>query len=285
MRSILTAGRAAIHGVAIAIIAGSMLILSWFAIAGESAERLIAGEQPIQFFVPLEVDLLDDYSAVFGIAHNSGDSVAVAREALEHGADVIEIDVVAIGGRLHAAHDVPPRYVDRYVSRAPTLDAVWQVARGADAVALDLKESSPRYLDLVIAFLNEHPDHQLIVSSREPTALRRIEERAPHAFRFLSIGTHAHFEALRRDPGLVTYLDGVGIRETLIDADVAGWLQASGLMIHAWTVNDGARMNELVELGVDAITTDNLAIMQLLGGLRRGEEQLLHRGESRSTAN
>jgi hypothetical protein len=279
VRGLLATARGAIHGLAIAIIASSLMLLSWFAIYEDEAARLVVGQKPIQFFLPIEVELLDDYGAVFGIAHNSGDSVAIAREALEHGADVIEIDVVAIGGQLYAAHDSPPRFITRFVYRAPPLWEVWQVAREADAVALDLKESSPRYLDLVVAFLNAHPEHQIIVSSRDPAALRLIEQRAPHAFRFLSVGTHDEFEALRGGPELVTHLDGVGIRETLLDTNVAGWLHAHDLMIHAWTVNDGARMNELVELGVDAITTDNLAIMQLLGGLERGEARLLHRGE------
>jgi len=36
------------------------------------------------------------------------------------------------------------------------------------------------------------------------------------------------------------------------------------LLILAWTVNDSQRLNELVRLGVDGITTANLAILQAL---------------------
>ena len=32
----------------------------------------------------------------------------------------------------------------------------------------------------------------------------------------------------------------------------------------AWTVNDGERLNQLVRLGVDGITTANLAILRAL---------------------
>ncbi len=52
------------------------------------------------------------------------------------------------------------------------------------------------------------------------------------------------------------------------------WLESTGLLVLAWTVNDLARLNELVQLGVDAITTDNLAIMELLGGQQRQEAWL-----------
>ena len=31
-----------------------------------------------------------------------------------------------------------------------------------------------------------------------------------------------------------------------------------------WTVNDGQRLNELVRLGIDGVTTANLAILQAL---------------------
>ena len=35
-------------------------------------------------------------------------------------------------------------------------------------------------------------------------------------------------------------------------------------MVIAWTVNDLARVNLLVEMGVAGITTDNLAILELI---------------------
>jgi glycerophosphoryl diester phosphodiesterase len=37
------------------------------------------------------------------------------------------------------------------------------------------------------------------------------------------------------------------------------------LLILAWTVNDSQRLNQLVRLHVDGITTANLAILRTLG--------------------
>jgi glycerophosphoryl diester phosphodiesterase len=72
----------------------------------------------------------------------------------------------------------------------------------------------------------------------------------------------------------------VSIRETLLDEETVDWLKEQELLILAWVVDDGFRMNELVEMGVDAITTDNLAIMELLGGGERGERELVHRTDA-----
>jgi hypothetical protein len=66
----------------------------------------------------------------------------------------------------------------------------------------------------------------------------------------------------------------VSIRQSLLNTDSASQLRDLELIIVAWTVNDLTRVNELVRLGVDGITTDNLAIMKLLGGQRKGERRL-----------
>jgi glycerophosphoryl diester phosphodiesterase len=79
---------------------------------------------------------------------------------------------------------------------------------------------------------------------------------------------------LRSNPDRLSLIDGVTIRHTLLDEDAARWLREQHLIVLAWTVNDLPRTNELVRYGVDAITTDNLAIMELLGGQRRGENRL-----------
>lgn len=258
--------------------AGALLgMLGWLAWTQHLSERVdlwLHGEQPIQFYLTLDGDLLDDYSRVFGVAHNSGDRLATTREALDHGADVIEIDVISISGVLFAAHTTPPRFVTRHVYRGPPLELVWAQAVEADVIALDLKETSPRYVELVIAFLAAHPDQQVIVSTRDRATFEALRERAPAAYRFLSIGSRAQLDALYADLGLATLVDGASIRETLVDAQSAAWMDERGLMILAWTVNDLKRMNELVALGVDGITTDNLAIMELLGGQERDETLL-----------
>lgn len=269
------ARRRVILGTAITV--ATLVVTGWFVWTthlSAKVELWLHGEQPIQFYLSLDGSLLDDYSRVFAVAHNSGDRLATTREALDHGADVIEIDVISVGDTLYAAHHTPPWFVYEGIYQGPRLDRVWVAAADAEVVKLDLKERSPRYVDLVIAFLNARDDRQVIVTTDHRPTLEALRVSVPHAFRFLSVGTGDHLDALQSDPELSTLIDGVTIRETLLDEESAAWLRESGLMTLAWTVNDVGRMNELVKLGVNGITTDNLAIMQLLGGQERDEKLL-----------
>jgi hypothetical protein len=252
-------------------------IVCWQAWTRGLAERLelwLHGEQPLQFYLDLSSDLLDDYSQVFGVAHNSGDRVSTTRKALEHGADVIEIDVVSIESRLYAAHASPPIFIRAAIYQGPTLATAWEAASDADVIKLDLKESSPAYLDAVVEFLNARQGHEVIVSTRDRVSLTVLAAGAPQAYRFLSIGSLEHFGALQRDPLLAQLIDGVTIRAALLDETTAAWLHEQGLLIIAWTVDDLARVNELVALGVHGITTNNLAILELLGSQGNSETLL-----------
>jgi glycerophosphoryl diester phosphodiesterase len=49
-----------------------------------------------------------------------------------------------------------------------------------------------------------------------------------------------------------------------VDANLVTWVHQHKLLILAWTVNDSQRLNQLVRLGVDGITTANLAILRAL---------------------
>ena len=69
------------------------------------------------------------------------------------------------------------------------------------------------------------------------------------------------------------------MQHSQITGDIMATFKAREQRIIAWTVNDLARVNELVRLGVDGITTDNLAILSLLGGRER-TEPLLRRREA-----
>jgi len=49
-----------------------------------------------------------------------------------------------------------------------------------------------------------------------------------------------------------------------VDAGLVSWMHQRRLLVLAWTVNDGQRLNELIRLGIDGVTTANLAILQAL---------------------
>jgi hypothetical protein len=152
------------------------------------------------------------------------------------------------------------------------LAQIWIASAGADVIKFDLKETSPAFTEMVLDFLADREGQRLvIIVSSQPSVIRLFAERDPPVLRFFSVGTHARLKTVQDDPEFAAMLDGVSIRNSLIDDEVAAWFEDRNLLTLAWTVNDMERINELVGLGIDGITTDNLAIMRLLGGRYREE--------------
>lgn len=262
------------------VIVISLVALVIFIFFPRLAEEYTAGLRPTVFYAPLPQDsiapdLEGTYEQIFGVAHNSGDSVPATLAALASGADAIELDVVSLDGALYSSHAPPLPLIGRGVFRGPSLEAIWTAAAQTDLVKFDLKESSPEYLELVLGFLETHKrDHQVVIATNDRGSLHFFADRMPEILRFSSVGDRGELNALRKDPELVALVNGVSIQEALVDEETAGWLNERSLRVLAWTVNDLDRANDLIRLGVDAITTDNLALMALFGGQRREERTL-----------
>ncbi|MGN6485318.1 MAG: glycerophosphodiester phosphodiesterase [Thermomicrobiales bacterium] len=268
------ADRVARVGIAILaslVIAGSLYLVGLFLVAPGRGEEWTVGRRPNQFYSELNHDrqIFSDatYASVLGVAHNSGGSIEATLEALVAGADVIEADVAAVDGPLYVAHDPPLPFIGPRWFRGPRLDRVWAATYGADAVMLDLKESSSPYLDLVVDFLEvRQRTRQVIISTRSPQALQRLHRDLPDVTLLLSVPDTATLRALQGNASLLAVVDGISVRHTVLEEENAAWLEERHLLTFAWTVNDMDRVNELMRLGVDGITSDNLAIVSLLGG-------------------
>ena len=260
---------------ALAVIAVCGVVLAVLVFDEERGEQWTSGLRPVQFFQELEADLLDDYSDVFSVAHNSGDSVDTTFEAIAAGADAIEVDVVSLDGRLYAAHDAPVSWFGGSLFRGPPLEYVWIASAAAPVIKLDLKENTPAFTELLLDFLAARQGQRtVVVVSGDPAVLRRVAADAPTVLRFLSVSGTASYDRIVRDPELTALLDGVSIEHGLVTDERATWLEEHGLLTVVWTVNDLYRVNELVPLGVDAITTDNLAIIALLSSQPRDRPRL-----------
>jgi glycerophosphoryl diester phosphodiesterase len=229
-------------------------------------ERFVGPGVPYQFYGQLDGDLLDDYGDVVVVAHNSGNAIQTAEEALVHGADAVEIDVQSSGGRLYASHDSPWPIIGNWLYPRPTLDSAFDAAQ-SKIVMLDLKGSPSGYSGRLAGFLDsQRRDHrQVIVVSEKRDALEDLRGDAPWVGRFASIGTYAQLTEFEESPEFVSIATGVSVRHTLLDEETVLRLKGLGLKVYAWTVNDLDRVNDLVRLDVDGITTDNLAVMELLG--------------------
>jgi hypothetical protein len=254
-------------------------MLGYFALDPSGAEEFTVGLRPSQFYRVFDNEdraFADEtYTDVFGVAHNSGGRIETTLEALIYGADVIEVDIVEVDGALYSAHTPPLPFLGPHFFRGPSLDQIWNASYRADALKLDLKESSPQFVGLVADFLVSRPGgRDVMVASRSPDVLRTLRQRAPEAVLLLSVPSAGAFDNLQADGSLQAAIDGVTIRQSLVDADRASWLTEHDLLIFAWTVNDLARVNELIQLGAAGITTENLAILTLLGGLERREQEV-----------
>lgn len=244
-------------------------VLSQFGIPGTIRTVIIrntVGIAPELFYRDLEGDLLEDYERVYAVAHNAGDRLGATREAIRFGADIIEIDVISVGGVLHAGHDAPSPTFGSITYSGPTLELIWSEAVETGIVKFDLKESTPAFVQLVIAFLKQHMGNaQVILATRSQSALAALRPALPSALLLYSVASLDALRAMRDNDQLLALIDGVTIPAGLLNEDNVTWMHKLRLLIFAWTVNRLETVNDLVRLGVNAITTDNLAIMELLG--------------------
>jgi glycerophosphoryl diester phosphodiesterase len=224
--------------------------------------RNTVGMAPAQFYSPFDGEVAAS-GGMLTIAHNAGDRRDTAETAIEHGADVVEVDVVSIGGVLYAAHDQPNQRVGSVTFRGPTLDSIWDLVDGKARIELDLKDSSRSYLRLVIHFLKDRGGGaNVIISSRSPTALANLREMLPDATLVYSVNNIISLQFLLQNDALLETVDGVSIRASLLNEESMDELKSHDLLVLAWTVNDFATAEYLLELGVDGVATDNLAILE-----------------------
>jgi hypothetical protein len=258
-----------------AIILAAMLIAIFGAELGPRV-RVWAGERytsgrPAQFFSWNIADRAAGYGHVVGIAHNAGDAPGTAALALANGAGYIEIDVVYLNGALYAAHGRPQGTLRDLAWRlAPPvylLDA-WNYSAAAKGIELDIKDGSPMALQMLVNFLNDHwdGDQPLMVASKSPAALSYLADRIPGAFRVLSIDTPAALDAFHSGDASGARLDGVTVRDTLLTKESVEAFKQDGLLVLAWTVDDPARLDQLLDLGIDGVASNNLAITKRLSG-------------------
>lgn len=213
--------------------------------------------------------------AVLVIAHEGARNPAIARRTLTWQADALEMDAVAFQGQLYVSHQA---VTNAGIRSTPLVSQVWPIARRARIVEFDLKDHSPAFNALLVTFLQAHHQAgtpQVFVSGHDLQTLRVIHAGAPWVYRFLSIGDEDQLDALRHNPALATGLDGVSIRQSLLDAPTIAWLHQQHLLVFAWTVDSSVRAQELVRDGVDGITTDEPAIIGLIARQERGKIHLL----------
>ncbi|HUF53915.1 MAG TPA: glycerophosphodiester phosphodiesterase [Dehalococcoidia bacterium] len=219
------------------------------------------------FYGRLYGDLLDDYRGIAVVAHNSGNRRTSINTAQTAGIPIIEIDVRTVNNRLYAAHSAPAPIVGHYFTQSVPLSVAWAQADDAPAIKLDLKDSSDTFLNELFSFLESRlsEEHGLIISSRSEYALARAREVLPQATLLLSVASWGRVDLVQTDPAISDTIDGITVSTTLLEEEEdVRLLKENGLLVYVWVVNHLGDLNRLVQWGVDGVTTDNLAIIELL---------------------
>jgi glycerophosphoryl diester phosphodiesterase len=175
-------------------------------------------------------------------------SMAAFERAVALGYRYLETDVrVTADGVAVAFHDAS---LDRVTDRRGHVGALpWTAVRGAQ-----IGGTEPICVGAFstgrIAAVRRALGPQLCTSLGPRAALRlRLTGRASPALRARLAGRCAQVPAR------------IGTR-AFVDARYVAAAHALGLPVHAWTVNDAAEMNRLLDLGVDGIMTDRADLLR-----------------------
>ena len=237
------------------------------------------------------------------IAHGFGNSRRRLARALQGPVDLIETDVWLENDGIVARHERKlgclPILLDEQPefrgSRGPgrfgfslgkwyvklqttrlTLEEVLTRAQGKRRLLLDVKtrirereEAFARALTKVVE--RTGMEEEVLFCGRAWSLLRRLRQLSPRLTSYYTINDRvlipAFEELLKEEP-----VPGICLLNTLIDKPLLQCFKARGITIYTWAINDLPRAHELLEMGVDGITSDSLELLGQLGD-RSSQEQ------------
>ena len=213
---------------------------------------------------------------VLAIAHRTPRTAADCQRLADAGAAVFEVDLQFMAGVPVVSHFLPPwrglpllrhdRW--RFTLRARTsaeedMAAVVERVPAGCAVLVDLKTEDVLHAKTLVELLHEsgRPPEGWYVSGKDAGALAVV---AAAGYRtWLSVATRPEFVGALNGQ-LPTGLDAITVRHTYLDRATVGRLRQHQPRVMAWTVDKVYRAEELADLGVTGITSDNPAVHRLV---------------------
>ena len=205
------------------------------------------------------------------VAHRAGNNLHALELALDAGVDAIECDFWHDRGRLTLRHErkLPalPVFYDKWILRWQmghlNLPDLLREINFRAQLFLDIKSASPAAAHAVLDLYHDHESMMppAIVSSQVWGLLDRIAAAGTDMRTCYSIGAKGQIEAILRRAEVDPVPHGVSIRHTLLSPEVVARLHGAGLRVYAWTVNTAHRAAELRAWGVDAVISDELAVL------------------------
>ena len=209
---------------------------------------------------------------VLAIAHRTPRSAADCQRLADSGAAVFEIDLQFMAGVPVVSHFLPPwrgmplvRHDGWRFTLRPRISAEEDMAAVLDripagcAVLIDLKTEDVLHAKTLVELLlaTGRPPAGWYVSGKDAGALAVV---AASGYRtWLSVSTRPEFVGAL-DGLLPPGLDAITVRHTYLDEATVGRLRRHQPRVIAWTVDKLYRAEELADLGVAGITSDNPAV-------------------------
>lgn len=209
------------------------------------------------------------------VAHRTPATRAECERVARAGAKIFEADVqLDAAGSVVVSHFLPfgaagrlqrDNWRVRWHTRAvrdPRLADLTAIVPEDCRVLLDLKERrAERRADLIRALVDTLPDRSRFVVCGHP--VEDINALRGAGFRtWRTAGSSRQLAALLADGPLPD--EAATVRHSLLRRDVVDRLHERVGAVVAWTVNSPARAGQLRAMGVDGVTTDRCAVMQLL---------------------
>jgi glycerophosphoryl diester phosphodiesterase len=212
---------------------------------------------------------------VLAIVHSTPLDVQACQVLAAAGAGAFEVDLRLINGEVVVTHflDVIPGWkgLQRYNWRFRittgstvyvTLTEALAVIPSSCRISLDLKdESAQKSKDLLEAIASKVVDDgsRFIACSKNWSTLEAVT--TPGFGTWASVSTRSAMLRALASPPKTT---GITIRHTLLNRENIEALRDAGLQVIAWTVNDVERAEELIDYGIHAVTTDQIAVVKMI---------------------
>jgi glycerophosphoryl diester phosphodiesterase len=196
-------------------------------------------------------------------------TLAAFRAAATLGADAVELDIheTADGAFLvHHGNMVGPRHISHCSLHeireqllpngepAPVLEEALAVILPGMTAYVETKKLSPENDERFLAVLDRSPAPQRVaIHSFDHRIIHRLGEARPHLRRGVISASYPvdPVRCMADADAQVLWEEWPFIDRALVEA-----VHAAGKALHAWTVNDVERMEQLLRLGVDGLCTD-----------------------------
>jgi glycerophosphoryl diester phosphodiesterase len=219
------------------------------------------------------------------IGHKGADAITTGNTpesfdaAVEHGVDMVELDVLRVKeGKLVVAHDHDDALRRRPMDLTEALDLFLEPPLDEVEIDCDLKLPG-REAELAGALAGRGLTERAMVSTMEIESLRKLRQLEPDLrlgwtypktrrdwtqYGWAAPAVAAALSLIRRRfPGILAKqapelgVDAVWAYHLIVTPRLVEAARGAGVELIAWTVDDARRISELVALGVDGICTND----------------------------